>query len=180
MGSKSFACFPNSDTTEGSMRGVRAAIVRTGVGVLLTEIEWPVEGERYTEPSCSRRKNAVGLGGVLAAACGVGASGGGGVRFPPTISTPNATHTSRSGARSNNWAHISAMVFTTDLQRNLFPWNTWVLFSVGSVSLKRNKRAHCPPGASQHIVEFYVKGKKDIYEATERRQGRSPHSPKDI
>jgi hypothetical protein len=46
------------------------------VGVLLTEIEWPVEGERYTEPSCSRRENAVGLGGVLAAACGVGASGG--------------------------------------------------------------------------------------------------------
>ena len=66
MGLKSFACFPNSDTTKGQ-GGFHAAIVRTGVP---TEIEWPVEGQRYAKSSCSRRKNAVGLEEILAAACG--------------------------------------------------------------------------------------------------------------
>ena len=33
--------------------------------MLITKIEWPIEGQRHTKPSCSRRKDAVGLGEIL-------------------------------------------------------------------------------------------------------------------
>lgn len=55
MGLKSFECFPNSGTTKGQGGPCHTDWV-------FTKIEWPIEGQRYTKPSCSRRKNAVGLG----------------------------------------------------------------------------------------------------------------------
>jgi hypothetical protein len=55
MGLKSFACFPSSNTSNGQGRLCYKELKPT-------EIEWAIEGQCHTEPSCSRRKNAVGLG----------------------------------------------------------------------------------------------------------------------
>ena len=54
MGLKSFACFPSSGTGKGQGRLCDKEWEPT-------KIEWAIEGQCYTEPSCSRRKNAVGL-----------------------------------------------------------------------------------------------------------------------
>jgi hypothetical protein len=57
-----------------------------------TKIEWAIEGQCHTEPSCSRRENAVGLGNIrLPQRLGVFGE------ESPTISTPSATQTSKSG-----------------------------------------------------------------------------------
>lgn len=55
MGLKSFACFLSSGTSNGQGRLCYKEWAPT-------KIEWAIESQCHTEPSCSRRKNTVGLG----------------------------------------------------------------------------------------------------------------------
>ena len=56
MGFKSFACFLSSDANEDEGGPCYEERV-------LTKIDWPIERQRYAEPGCSGRENAVGLWG---------------------------------------------------------------------------------------------------------------------